>query len=48
MHYSKGTAKLVLEQLNLPFAVMRIFEAGGRSVHSNLSDYKDPAYLTYT
>jgi hypothetical protein len=47
-HYTKETAGQLLKQLNLPDAVMQIFDKGGDGVHPLLTDYHDPYYIFRT
>lgn len=43
--YTKETAGQLLKPLNLPDAVMQIFDKGGGGVHPVLTDYRDPYYI---
>lgn len=42
--YTKQTAEQVLKQLNLPAAVMQIFDKGGAGIHPLLANYREPYY----
>jgi len=43
--YTKETARQLLRQLNLPDAVIHIFDKGGRGIHPVLTDYREPYYI---